>query len=85
MLGEIRKMYNPETAYKAFIETRKEDRAVFEVKQQKLSEGLSLFQVLEDEKVKESFVAASMTDKDVEKWQAALNGSKAEKPKRKKK
>lgn len=78
-------MYNPEMVINGFIEIRKEGKAMFEVKQQLLSEGLSLFQVLEDGKVKESFVAKSKTDKDIDKWQAELNGVKTEKPKRKKK
>lgn len=76
-------MYNPEMVINGFIEIRKEGKMMFEIKQQKLADGLSVFQILEDDKVKESFVAESKTDKEIEKWQAELNGT--EKPKRKKK
>lgn len=78
-------MYNPETAYKAFIETRKEAGAMFEVKQERLNEGISVFKVIENGKTKEAFVSASISDEEVQKWQAKLNGETVEKPKRKKK
>ena len=56
---------------------------MLKIEQQKRSDGTSLFKIVDENgKTKKAFVADPKTDKEVEKWQAELNG---ETPKRKKK